>query len=69
MFVDEIHDQLARGGEEVAGQPVDRCSANERMRPRTGLLQEHVQPGRLGEAVVVGEGDELASGFPHTPVA
>lgn len=69
VFVNHLEYELARLGEDVAFQPVEGRATNQSLGMFAQSSNQFFQPGRRGEAVVVGEGEEFASRLRDAPVA
>ncbi len=59
VLAHDVHDELARGGGQVAGQGVDDAAADDGAGPLAQPALERDEPAGLGEAVVVGEREQL----------
>ena len=69
VVVNHLEDELARLGEEVVFQAIESGAADERLGMFAQGGDEFFKPGRRGEAVVVGEGEEFTSRLHHAPIA
>lgn len=69
VLIDHFEDELARLGEEIVFQAVESRAADERLGIFAQSGDEFFQPGRRGEAVVVGESEEFSACLGDTSIA